>query len=133
MSPMILAQETTDVAADLVGTWTPFVLILAPFLIGLLTKVTTEENAKKGIAVVLGVGIAGLMLFLDPPTEFSSAVIMTRLMQSYPIVEASYRMWNLVLSTVSGRRLNEVSLPGVGIQIGDASRAGRDAWRESNQ
>jgi hypothetical protein len=122
----MFAQAVADpsaVAADLVGVFLPVVMVFAPFVLALLTKVTSDSNAKKALSALLAVAVAGLSLAVDPPASITIPVIATRLLASWPILETSYRVWNALLRPITSKGLNGLMLPDVGIQLGKAQAA----------
>lgn len=128
----MIAQEAvpgSEAVAELIGWLTPVVMFAGPWILGLATKYTSSDNAKSGIAVLFSVAVVAVSLFvIDQPAEINFAVIVTRLVASWPLLEFSYRLWNAVLQPITGRKLNEVTLPTFGVRVGES-----DEMREARE
>lgn len=120
----VIVQEAvpgSEAVAELIGWFTPIVMFAGPWILGFVTKYTSSDNAKAGLAVVFSVAVVAASLFIiDTPAEINLSVIVTRLIASWPLLEFSYRLWNAVLQPITGRKLNEVALPTFGVQLGES-------------
>ena len=112
------------VADDLVGVFLPIAMLVAPLVLAVAVKFTSESSAKKYLAGFIAVLVGILSLVVDPPSDITLPVITARLMASWPVLEMAYRTYNGLLAPIHPDGLNGLlKLGGFGVQVGKVEQA----------
>ena len=123
----MFAQAVADpslIADDLIGTFLPIAMLVAPFVLAIAVKFTSESEAKKYLSAFIAVLVGVLSLVIDPPAEITLPVITARLMASWPVMQAAYLSYNALLRPITSKGLNGLlDFGNFGIQVGRVEKA----------